>query len=113
MSGVKFSPGSVVATPGVLEAFRASGDDPLAYLVRHIAGDWGEVNAEDWRANEESLRIGERLLSAYTMSNGTKFWVITERDRSATTFLLPEEVPSHNTFRHSACLDGNSLVQEA
>jgi hypothetical protein len=91
VSGVKFSPGSVVATPGVLEAFRASGDDPLAYLVRHVAGDWGEVNAEDWRANEESLCIGERLLSAYTMSNGTKFWVITEADRSATTFLLPDE----------------------
>jgi hypothetical protein len=52
---VKFSPGSVVATPGVLEAFRESGDDPLAYLVRHIAGDWGEVNAEDWLANEQSL----------------------------------------------------------
>ena len=53
MSGVKFSPGSVVATPGALEAFKASGDDPMAYLVRHVAGDWGEVDAEDWRANEE------------------------------------------------------------
>jgi hypothetical protein len=51
--GVKFSPGSVVATPGALEAFKASGDDPMAYLVRHVAGDWGEVDAEDWRATEE------------------------------------------------------------
>jgi hypothetical protein len=91
VSGIKFSPGSIYATPGVLEAFSTSGDDILAYLVRHVAGDWGEVNAEDRRANEESLRIGERLLSAYTMSDGTRFWVITERDRSATTFLLPEE----------------------
>ena len=40
MSGIKFEPGQIVATPGALEAFRASGDDPLAYLVRHIAGDW-------------------------------------------------------------------------
>jgi hypothetical protein len=69
MSGVKFSPGSVVATPGVLEAFRASGDDPMAYLVRHVAGDWGEVNAEDWLANEQSLLHELRLLSVYTMSN--------------------------------------------
>ncbi len=91
MSGAKFSPGSLYATPGVLEALRASGDDILAYLVKHLAGDWGEVGSEDWQANEESLRIGERLLSVYRMSNGTKFWVITERDRSATTFLLPEE----------------------
>ena len=77
MSRVKFSPGSVVATPGVLEAFRASGDDPLAYLVRHVAGDWGEVNTEDWRANEESLLHELRLLSVYRMSNGTRFWIIT------------------------------------
>jgi len=91
MSGAKFSPGSLYATPGVLEAFRASGDDILAYLVKHLALDPGELSPEDVRANEESLRIGERLLSAYTMSNGTKFWIITERDRSVTTFLLPAD----------------------
>jgi hypothetical protein len=91
MSGVKFSPGSVYITPGVIEQFTASGDDPLAFLIRHLAGDWGEVKAEDWQANEQSLLRDLRLLSVYTMSNGTKFWVITEADRSATTFLLPEE----------------------
>lgn len=91
MTGIKFSPGSVVATPGVLEAFKASGDDPLAYLIRHLAGDWGEVNAEDWQANEFSLLRGYRLLSSYTLSTGVKFWIITEADRSATTFLLPDE----------------------
>jgi len=91
VTGIKFSPGSVVATPGVLEAFKASGDDPLAYLIRHLAGDWGEVNAEDWQANEFSLLRGYRLLSSYTLSTGVKFWIITEADRSATTFLLPDE----------------------
>jgi hypothetical protein len=91
MSGVKFSPGSVYITPGAMEQFTASGDDPLAFLIRHLAGDWGEVNAEDWRANEESLLRGERLLSVYRMSNGTKFWIITEWDRSVPTFLLPED----------------------
>jgi hypothetical protein len=91
MSGTNFSPGSVYGTAGVMEQFKASGDDPLAFLIRHLACDWGEVGAGDWHANEESLRIGERLLSAYTMSNGTRFWIITERDRSATTFLLPSE----------------------
>ncbi|MGA2923934.1 MAG: hypothetical protein ABSE28_22765 [Candidatus Sulfotelmatobacter sp.] len=67
MSGVKFSPGSVVATPGVLEAFRASGDDPLAYLIRHLAGDWGDVDEHDRNENELSLQHGWRLLSAYTL----------------------------------------------
>jgi hypothetical protein len=91
VSGIKFSPGRVVATPGVLEAFKASGDDPVAYLIRHIGGDWGDVDEHDRKENELSLRHGLRLLSVYTLSTGIKFWVITEADRSVTTFLLPSE----------------------
>jgi hypothetical protein len=34
---------------------------------------------------------GTRLLSAYHFSGGTKVWIITEADRSATTVLLPDE----------------------
>ena len=52
MSGINFEPGQIVATPGALEAFRASGDDPLAYVVRHIAGDWGDVDEHDKKENE-------------------------------------------------------------
>ena len=91
MPGIKFEPGRIVATPGALEAFRASGDDPLAYLARHLAGDWGDLSAGDKQENELSVREGFRILSAYTLSDGTKIWIITEADRSATTFLLPEE----------------------
>jgi len=63
----------------------------MAYLVRHIAGDWGDVDEHDYRENELSLIQGFRLLSAYTLKTGTKIWIITEADRSATTVLLPEE----------------------
>ena len=45
MSAKRFTPGSVVATPGALEALRASGDDPLVLLQRHLRGDWGDVEA--------------------------------------------------------------------
>ena len=48
-------------------------------------------NPEDAAENELSLREGFRLLSAYRDRNGTKFWIITEADRSVTTLLLPEE----------------------
>ena len=91
MSGAKFSPGQIVSTPAALEAFRASGESTLPYLERHLAGDWGELSSEDTHENELSLQHDWRLLSAYTLSTGVKFWVITEGDRSATTFLLPEE----------------------
>jgi hypothetical protein len=91
MSEAKFSPGQIVATPAALEAFRASGESPLPFLERHLAGDWGELSPEDIHENELSLQRGWRILSCYRLSTGVKFWVITEGDRSATTFLLPEE----------------------
>ena len=37
------------------------------------------------------LREGLRLVSAYHLPDGTKLWIITEADRSATTILLPDE----------------------
>jgi hypothetical protein len=63
----------------------------LAALRRHSAGDWGDVGAVDWNANEQALAVGERLFSVCHSSDGQRLWIITERDRSATTVLLPEE----------------------
>jgi hypothetical protein len=88
---VKFDPGQIVATPGALAAFEASGEEPLAFLLRHVQGDWGDVDEHDRQENELSVQHGWRLLSAYRLSDGTRIWIITEADRSATTFLLPEE----------------------
>jgi hypothetical protein len=49
------------------------------------------VDEEDWRLNDEALRDGSRLLSAYETERGVRLWIITEADRSATTILLPDE----------------------
>lgn len=61
------------------------------FLARHQRGDWGIVDGCDRRANDDALVAGERLLSAYRLSDGTKIWIITEADRSSTCLLLPEE----------------------
>ena len=68
-----------------------AGQSPMEFLQRHAAGDRGEVDAHDKTENEYSLQRGFRLLSAYRLADGTKIWIITEADRSATTLLLPEE----------------------
>jgi hypothetical protein len=83
--------GQVVATPGALQAFAESNQSIDEFLGRHLHGDWGEVAAGDWAENDLSVEQGFRILSAYTLSTGTKIWIITEADRSATTILLPEE----------------------
>ncbi len=89
MSG--FELGRIVATPGALEAFRAAGDVEFKYLMRHLLGDWGEVDGHDLRANNKALKDGTRVLSAYTLPGGEKVWIITEADRSSTCILLPSE----------------------
>lgn len=87
----KFSLGQCVATPGAMEAMTKSGDLPHTFLDRHVSGDWGDVGAEDKRANDRDLVDEGRLLSSYKLQDGTKIWVITEADRSSTCILLPEE----------------------
>ena len=88
---MKFSLGRLVSTPGAIEAIAKSGESPLDFLKRHVAGDWGDVDADDRAENELSVKQGLRIFSAYTLKSGVKIWVITEADRSATTILLPEE----------------------
>ena len=81
--------GDVYATPGVLE--KVTQEDIITAISKHRKHDWGEVCEEDWKENDLSLEMGFRILSEYTSSNGVRFWIITEADRSATTILLPEE----------------------
>ena len=86
---VKFSLGRLVATPAALDALTA--DDINAALARHHRGDWGDVGKEDHSENELSLQQGFRLFSVYHGAHGTKFYIITEHDRSVTTVLLPSD----------------------
>lgn len=87
----KFKLGQLLATPGVLEAVEAAGDDLLVYVGRHARGDWGTVGEADKRANDRALVEGTRLLSAYLLSDATQVGITTEAERAATTLLLPDE----------------------
>ncbi len=89
--GPLFSLGQVVATPGALEVLAEARQTPLEFLARHVTGDWGTLDEEDRRENDLSVEKGYRILSAYILSTGVKIWIITEADRSVTTFLLPSE----------------------
>ena len=84
-----FQHGHILATPGALQ-MAASGVNLLAYLKRHLNGDWGDLDEHDKGENEQSLDFGYRLLSAYNTPQG-RLWIITEADRSATTLLCPNE----------------------
>jgi len=86
---VQFPPGSIVATPAALRS--VSQEEIFSALKRHLSGDWGELDRDDWDANNEALLDGARLFSAYCSATGQRFWIITEANRQATTVLLPED----------------------
>lgn len=92
-----FPLGQIVATPAALEAFEEAGQTPSDLLARHVCGDWGdELCDEDRELNDEALKDGSRVLSAYRLRTNTKIWVISDAQddnglRAATTILLPEE----------------------
>ena len=80
--------GRLLATPGALARLAEFGIPAAALLARHMAGDWGDVDADDRRANDRAVRDGDRVLSAHETTAG-RVWLITEWNRSTT--LLPEE----------------------
>lgn len=91
-----FDLGQTVATPGALAALEEAQVSPGSLICRHVIGDWGCVCNDDKRANDEALKDGSRILSAYVLPTKVKVWVITEAKddqgrRSATTLLLPDE----------------------
>ena len=86
---VRFSLGRIVATPAALA--QLTSEEITLALLRHHSGDWGDLDSEDKAANDRALVNRTQILSAYRAANGTRFWIITEADRSATTVLLPED----------------------
>ncbi|WP_309710650.1 hypothetical protein [Armatimonas sp.] len=107
-----FPTGEFLVTPGALLASIACQANLEGYLERHARGDWGVLDAHDRRVNEEALRNGHRLLSAYDLPADTvdgadkanhtdnasgggqtsiRIWIITDADRRSSTVLLPDE----------------------
>jgi hypothetical protein len=82
----KFYPRTFVITDTVMRKLGQT--DVAVALIRHLSGDWGDLNPTDWEKNDVSLREGSGLFSVYHATDGTEFVVFTEHDRSATTVLL-------------------------
>lgn len=84
-----FPLGQIVMTTAALRKLDPC--DVKEALLRHGWRDWGDVCADDCRANDRALAEGGRLFSVYYDRAGVKFWIITEHDRRATTILLPDD----------------------
>ena len=92
-----FKTGITVMTRGVADRIEA--DSLFAAFVtesfsRYLGCDWGDLDKDDARANDQAVADGnDRILAAYKREGFSedKIWIITEWDRSATTVLFPSE----------------------
>lgn len=90
LTKVKFVPQTVCATPAVID--KMDQNYAVAALCRHLRGDWGLVDAEDWDANDKALAHGGRLMSVFPLPDEAgDFWIITDGGHEVTTILLPED----------------------
>lgn len=80
--------GRVVQTAGVAQI--VAPDAVRAAIARHQAGDWGLCVQYDRAANDRAVLDGGRVVSVWT-DGPSRFYVITEGDRSSTCVMLATE----------------------
>lgn len=89
ISDPKFPLGDLVSTRNAAD--KITHEEIQQGIVRHVAGDWGDLCDEDVATNDYNLRNNGRLMSVYKTEDEVTFWIITESDRSVTTVLLPKD----------------------
>jgi hypothetical protein len=91
VSCAEFDLGLLVTKPGAMDLIRTHSTDGSRVVERlverHAIGDWGAVDADDARANDDAARDGDRILSSYALACGDdscrvdhRLWLLTEAD---------------------------------
>jgi hypothetical protein len=111
LDGARFWLGNVTITAGAIAALAESGQHAVAFLARHMRGDWGNVghceieltNGErrlGWQATDDGAKINksnllngrDSIMSEYVTAGGTRIWIVSCLDGGhGTTVMLPEE----------------------
>ena len=86
----KFPLGQIVVTRNCLDYAQENNVNLTELVNRHASGDDGDLCKADQQLNDLAIETEGRIFSSYLI-NGTKFYVITEWDRSYTTVMLAED----------------------
>ncbi|MBP5057681.1 hypothetical protein [Pseudomonas chlororaphis] len=86
-----FPIGALVLSEGIDRLARAGRLDPLPYFRRHVRGDWGDVNDEQWQANAIALQSGASLESHYLVHPELSIRIVTDAERHLTLIMLQSE----------------------
>jgi hypothetical protein len=88
----RFHLGRLVATPEVVAAAHAAGINVVTVVLRHLAGDWGDVDPATSQHNDTALATGGRLQSVYRLSGVDDALVVTtDAERGRTVAALASQ----------------------
>lgn len=73
----RFPLGRILMTPGAIAALQSAGENGGGVPGPPRKSRLGRVCVDDIERNGAALVDGERLVSAYTLRNALKIWIIT------------------------------------
>lgn len=85
-SEIKVKLGKVIVTPWAEHALYHANQPLDEFLELHQQGNWGDVDRDTFQRNEEALRTGGPILSAYETCGGDVLMILT---KDGTTTVLP------------------------
>lgn len=89
---LRFQLGELTATPQAMAAAHSAGIEVLAAVLRHLGGDWGDVDPDTHDRNDNALANGGCLRSAYRLPGADDALVVTtDAERSHTTAALASQ----------------------
>ena len=80
---------TLIVSVGALDAFFKSNQRPARFLLRHVTGDFGDINKEEAAGNATSIKTKGKIMSRYTTANGTTILVLT--GSNVTEVVTPRE----------------------
>jgi hypothetical protein len=89
---LRFHLGELTATPEAMARAHAAGLEVVAAVLRHLGGDWGDVDGATRDRNNAAMATGGCLYSAYRLPGVDDALVVTtDADRSHTTATLASQ----------------------
>jgi len=89
---LRFHLGELTATAEAVTAAHDAGVRVIEALLRHLSGDWGDIDGDAWAANDNAVATGGCLRSLYALPGGRDALVVTpDADRRHTTAALESQ----------------------
>lgn len=86
-----FAPASLQLSEKVHWLARRGLVDPLAYVQRHVRGDWGEADEVTRQSNDVALHQDGLMISRFRITPELLLIIMTNEDHKTTVVHLPEE----------------------